>query len=297
MLLQLHCQFRGIYPSYLVLFSSGVGMWLAQYLFHDGKLAVTTAWALGALYAGKLGLIIYPSLSTLIATMCTVFAVSPIYVGVLYLGSSADAQVLKGPGAQGLQGLGRAAQLPFGLSSAHLALVSLLTSALAMGLSRHTLLGIVVRYTINSNPSEAFIIGCVMALWPLANLGIVTHHLPGSELLRRILAICLSLGLTLMAVEPDMAGVWGAKQGRGGGGSDGSGPWWAGWCLLGCVCCALSLCAAVVRRQGLLRTLASGGAGVCVCVCMCVCVCARAYVCGVCVWVCVGVGVGGCGCV
>jgi hypothetical protein len=28
---QLHCQFRGIYPTYLVLFSSGVGMWYTQF--------------------------------------------------------------------------------------------------------------------------------------------------------------------------------------------------------------------------------------------------------------------------
>jgi len=41
-----------------------------------------------------------------------------------------------------------------------------------------------VRYTIHSHPSEAFIIGCVMALWPLANMGLATHHLPGSDLLR-----------------------------------------------------------------------------------------------------------------
>ncbi len=39
----------------------------------------------------------------------------------------------------------RAAQRPFGLSSAHLALASLLASALALGLTRHSLLGIVVR--------------------------------------------------------------------------------------------------------------------------------------------------------
>ena len=38
----------------------------------------------------------------------------------------------------------RAAQLPFGLSSTHLALVSLLTSALALGLTRHSLLQVVV---------------------------------------------------------------------------------------------------------------------------------------------------------
>jgi len=37
--LQLHCQFKGIYPSYMVVMSSGVGLWLAQYLFHDRKLS------------------------------------------------------------------------------------------------------------------------------------------------------------------------------------------------------------------------------------------------------------------
>lgn len=57
-----------------------------------------------------------------------------------------------------------------------------------------------------------------------------------------------------------MSMVWGARQGRRAQ-TEGSGPWWAAWCLVGCACCLLSLCSAVVRRQGLLRALASGVAG------------------------------------
>ena len=70
---------------------------LAHYLFHEHKLSVTAAWALGAIYAGKLGLAINPSLATLVAALCTVFSVSPIYVGVLYLRSTDD-EKLRGPG-------------------------------------------------------------------------------------------------------------------------------------------------------------------------------------------------------
>ena len=60
---------------------------------------MTTAWALGAIYGGKLGLTLNPSLATLVAALCCVFSVSPVYVGVLYLlPPDGHQQALKGPG-------------------------------------------------------------------------------------------------------------------------------------------------------------------------------------------------------
>ena len=66
------------------------------------KNTVTTAWALGAIYAGKLGLTLNPSLGTLVGSMCVVLSVSPVYVGVLYL-IPADEVALKGPGSQAMR--------------------------------------------------------------------------------------------------------------------------------------------------------------------------------------------------
>jgi hypothetical protein len=255
--LQLHCQFKGIYPSYLVVFSSALGAWLAQYLFNEDKLTLTTAWALGAIYCGKLGLTLHPSLATLVASLCAALAISPVYVGVLYLQPRGERQALKAP--PGAQGLSLKAQLPFALAASHLAAFSLVASALTLALTRHSLLGVVIRSTFYPRASEAFIIGSAMAAWPLANLGLATHHLPSSDALRRLLAVSLSLGLVLMIVEPDTSFLFGHRAGAERGA--GQGPTWASWALIGCACSLLLLCSAAVRRNGLLRTLAAGGAG------------------------------------
>ena len=42
--LQLHCQFEGIYPSYLVVLTSAVGLYLAHHLHREGKLTQVMAW-------------------------------------------------------------------------------------------------------------------------------------------------------------------------------------------------------------------------------------------------------------
>ena len=126
-------------------------------------------------------------------------------------------------------------------------------------MTRHSLLGVLVRATFHPRASESFIIGSVLAAWPLANLGLATHHLPSSDALRRLLAVSLTLGLTLMAVEPDTSFLFSHRTGPHR--STGAEPSWASWALIGCACSMLSLCAAVIRRNGLLRTLASGSAG------------------------------------
>ena len=51
--LQLHCQFKGIYPAWLVLASSAVGAYLARRLHHDRRLTTTTAWLMLAIYLAK----------------------------------------------------------------------------------------------------------------------------------------------------------------------------------------------------------------------------------------------------
>jgi hypothetical protein len=145
-----------------------------------------------------------------------------------------------------------------------LGVAALIASAAALLASREALLRVVVRAVIHSNPSEAFMLGFVLAVWPLSNIGLTTHHLPGSTALRRMLAVSLSLGLTLMVVEPDFGVLIGAQRragGAGGAGGEREGPAWAPWCLVGCVCLMLCLCASVVRQQGLLRSLAAGGGG------------------------------------
>ena len=80
-----------------------------------------------------------------------------------------------------------------------------------------------------------------------------------STALRRVLATCLCLGLVLMAVEPDTSMLFGGRgqqRSVAGASGDAAGAAWAAWCLIGAACCVLSLCAVVVRRSALLRTLA-----------------------------------------
>ena len=250
--LQLHCQFKGIYPTYLVCLSSAAGMRLAEYLFQEGRISLTTAWGMGAIYCGKLGLAINPSLRTLVAALCTVMAISPIYVGVLYLVPREGRRFGTGGGKGGA--VARSIQqLPFALTGAQVAGLSLASSAIALVWMRQALVGVVVRM-MYARASETCVVGCVLAVWPVANLGVTTHLLPGSAALRQALAACLCLGLTLMAVEPDVNVIFGHHR-RGGGGE------WAAWCLVGCACLLLALCSAPIRRQGALRTLAAGGAG------------------------------------
>eukprot|EP00284_Hemiselmis_tepida_P013057 CAMPEP_0174918022 /NCGR_PEP_ID=MMETSP1355-20121228/2845_1 /TAXON_ID=464990 /ORGANISM="Hemiselmis tepida, Strain CCMP443" /LENGTH=572 /DNA_ID=CAMNT_0016163179 /DNA_START=43 /DNA_END=1758 /DNA_ORIENTATION=+ len=59
--LQLHCQFKGIYPPYLVALTTLVGLFLTSHLFALGKTSGATAWLMGCLYASKLGLLLHPA--------------------------------------------------------------------------------------------------------------------------------------------------------------------------------------------------------------------------------------------
>ena len=65
--------------------------------------------------------------------------------------------------------------------------LSLASSAIALVWMRQALVGVVVRM-VYARASETCVVGCVLAVWPVANLGVTTHLLPGSAALRQALA-------------------------------------------------------------------------------------------------------------
>lgn len=182
--LQLHCQFEGIYPIYLVLFTSAIGLYLAHFLFREGKVTQWTAWLMGALYAGKLGLLLHPTPLTLPSSLVLVLSISPIYVGMSILKPKQVVQEKK---------LSRNAGM--GL---------LVLVAVALFVTRHSVVTTLVKMTIHHAPPESFLLGTICILWTVACSGLFAYHFPQSAKLRRTFALLLCVGATLIFVQPNM---------------------------------------------------------------------------------------------
>ena len=219
--LQLHCQFEGIYPIYLVIFTSTVGLYLAHYLFREGKVTRWTAWLMGSLYAGKLGLVLHPTPLALPCSLLLVFAISPIYVGVA---------VLKPKQAGQEKPLTRNAGMGF-----------LVLVAAALFVTRHSVLSTLIKITIHHSPPESFLLGIVCILWTVACFGLFAYHFPQSAKLRRTFAVILCTGTTLVFIQPDMESLRAYSIIYTDSVVTRSGQTWPSWCLFGSVVAGLVL--------------------------------------------------------
>jgi hypothetical protein len=218
--LQLHCQFEGIYPIYMVLFTSAVGLYLANYLFYEGKITTWTAWLMGALYAGKLGLVLHPTPFTLPASIILVLAISPIYVGMSMLRPKLgqEKKLSKNVGMGLLVGVGA-----------------------ALFVTRHSVITTVVKMTIHQSPPESFLLGIICIIWTITCSGLFAYHFPQSSKLRRTFAVVLCVGATLMFIQPNMEFVRRYSPIRTFPIEMRSENTWPSWCLFGSVVSGLFL--------------------------------------------------------
>jgi len=243
--LQLHCQFKGIYPSYIVLFSSAVGIWLAHFLFKEGRLESRTAWLLGAIYLGKAGLVFHPTPYALPSSLALSLSITPIYNGILF---NARPEAPVRPGSMSKQ----------------MAVVHMGSVAAALFLTRHTVIKTLVQGGFHRAPPDSLLLGSALLLFPVACSGLAVFHFPTSSRLRRVFAVALSLGAALMMVQPEMSGLREVLSGAADDGDEGGmyrERGWAPWCLLTAALCALSLTSNTARNNWMLKACVAGIGG------------------------------------
>mmetsp|Transcript_9360 Transcript_9360/g.37930 ORF Transcript_9360/g.37930 Transcript_9360/m.37930 type:complete len:1127 (-) Transcript_9360:375-3755(-) len=174
-----------MYPAYLVLATSALGVVLAGSLERTGKVTTATAWMARCVYVGKLALVMLPG--------------SRALVPCVLVGMAATAPfALDSPTSRTTRAGGRRARMSVARGLAHV--VSL---GLAMVHARFAVFDVVFAVT-GHRPSDATLFGGLLLFAGAGSTPLVRRHFSHLPAFRRGLACVVTAGTALVSLRPPM---------------------------------------------------------------------------------------------
>ncbi|KAK9117732.1 hypothetical protein Sjap_016679 [Stephania japonica] len=172
-----------MYPSYMVVITTAVGLALARRLFVDQHIGPKAFWVLTCLYSSKLVMLFITSRSVLWVTAVLLLAVSPPVL--LYKDKSKVGSKMKP-----WQGY------------AHAGVV-----ALSTWLCRETIFE-VLQWWYGKPPSDGLLLGYYILLIGLACIPIVAFHFSHVQSAKRYLVLVVAMGLLFIMLQPPIQLSW-----------------------------------------------------------------------------------------
>uniref|UniRef100_A0A7S0I968 No exine formation 1 n=1 Tax=Micromonas pusilla TaxID=38833 RepID=A0A7S0I968_MICPS len=174
-----------MYPAYLVLATSALGVWLAGSLERTGKVTAATAWMARCVYVGKLALVMLPGSRALVpCVLVGMAATAPFAFDSKSVGSATVS--------------GGRARMSVARGSAHA--VSLV---LAMVHARFAVFDVVFAVT-GHRPSDAVLFGGLLLFAGAGSTPLVRRHFSHVGSARRGLALVVAAGGALVSLRPPM---------------------------------------------------------------------------------------------
>jgi hypothetical protein len=236
-----------MYPAYLVLLTSALGLLLARRLERGGQVTVPTAWMMRCVYAGKLALVMLPGSRALVPCV------------LVSMAATAPFAFDPSAGGVGSDGLARSARMSTWRGLAHVA-----SLGAAMVHARFAVFDVVFAVT-GHRPSDATLFGGLLLCTGAGSTPLAKKyfsHVPGA---RRLLALVVTCGGTLVSLrppmpwkgeigfwydadhvpdtEPDDEDVYGDRR-------DASGRGYSAWLLIACVLMGVFVASAPKPRRG-----------------------------------------------
>ena len=236
-----------MYPAYLVLATSALGVWLAGSLERTGKVTAATAWMARCVYVGKLALVMLPGSRALVpCVLVGMAATAPFAFDSSNVGSATVS------GGRSRMSVAR------GLAHA----VSLV---LAMVHARFAVFDVVFAVT-GHRPSDAVLFGGLLLFAGAGSTPLVRRHFSHVGSARRGLALVVTAGGALVSLrppmpwkgeigfwydadhvpdtEPDDVDIYGERR-------DASGRGYSAWLLIASVLLGVFVASAPKPRRGL----------------------------------------------
>lgn len=174
-----------MYPAYLVLATSALGVWLAGSLERTGKVTAATAWMARCVYVGKLALVMLPGSRALVpCVLVGMAATAPFAFDSSKVGSAT--------------GSGRRARMSVARGTAHV-----LSLGLAMVHARFAVFDVVFAVT-GHRPSDATLFGGLLLFAGAGSTPLVRRHFSHLPAARRGLALVVTAGGALVSLRPPM---------------------------------------------------------------------------------------------
>ena len=174
-----------MYPAYLVLATSALGVWLAGSLERTGKVTAATAWMARCVYVGKLALVMLPGSRALVpCVLVGMAATAPFAFDSSNVGSATAS--------------GGRARMSVARGLAHA--VSLV---LAMVHARFAVFDVVFAVT-GHRPSDAVLFGGLLLFAGAGSTPLVRRHFSHVGSARRGLALVVTAGGALVSLRPPM---------------------------------------------------------------------------------------------
>ncbi|BBM96840.1 hypothetical protein MPTK1_1g01090 [Marchantia polymorpha subsp. ruderalis] len=178
-----------VYPSYLVVLTSVIGMALTRRLGAEKRIGSWAVWVLFCLYAGKFSMLIITSRNVLWASIVLLLAITPPLV------------FYKDKG----KGLSR--MKPWqGLLHASIVLV-------AVWFCRNTIFE-VLQWVTGQPPSDGLLLGFLVLATGLSSAPIVTQHFPHVQSAKSAMVLVVTFGICLIFIEPPVPQGWVLSQYR-----------------------------------------------------------------------------------
>ena len=238
-----------MYPAYLVLATSALGVWLAGSLERTGKVTAATAWMARCVYVGKLALVMLPGSRALVpCVLVGMAATAPFAFDSSNVGSATAS--------------GGRARMSVARGLAHA--VSLV---LAMVHARFAVFDVVFAVT-GHRPSDAVLFGGLLLFAGAGSTPLVRRHFSHVGSARRGLALVVTAGGALVSLrppmpwkgeigfwydadhvpdtEPDDVDIYGERR-------DASGRGYSAWLLIASVLLGVFVASAPKPRRGLAR--------------------------------------------
>lgn len=172
-----------IYPSYIVMLTTAIGLLLARRLLAENRINLLTAWVLTCLYCAKLSMLFLSSQSVLWASVILLLAISPPII--LYRDKSKGVSRMR----------------PW-KAFAHAAAV-----VIAVWLCRYTLFEALQSFT-GRPPSDGLMLGSIILSCAVASMPIVVYHFAHVQAAKRAIGLTAALGLCLIFLQPPVPLPW-----------------------------------------------------------------------------------------
>ncbi|MCO5577316.1 hypothetical protein L7F22_031144 [Adiantum nelumboides] len=172
-----------VYPSYMVLLTTAVGLLLVRRLSAQQRINSLTQWILTCLYCSKLAMFLLPAQGALWAAAILLLAISPPVL--LYRDKSKGASRMK----------------PW-QAFAHAAAV-----CISIWFCRYTLFETLQSF-MGRPPSDGLILGAILFTCAVASMPIVTYHFAHVQAAKRALVLLAALGACLIFLQPPVPQAW-----------------------------------------------------------------------------------------
>eukprot|EP00899_Mesostigma_viride_P019112 jgi/Mesvir1/27201/Mv07047-RA.1 len=222
----LHEEEEGLYPVYMVLITSAVGLVLARHLRARGRLGPWLTWAVQCIYTAKLSMVLLPTHNVVWPSLLLLLTATPSVMlyrraGDAGLGSGGAAasgairmqDYLTGAGSKGVLPL--AASDPLGRARPRDQLkpmrpwqgvAHVLAIVMAVAHARH-MAHDALQWWSGITPLDGQLVGCLLLAIGAACLPIAYLHFPTTFVLRRMVVLILATGVLFLTLCPPLPSV------------------------------------------------------------------------------------------